>query len=226
MKNNILLDADQTILDFVRSSKESLAAAMREAGMPYAETDFSVYKRINDAIWREYERGEITKARLSVGRFARFFAEKGIDGDPALLNALYFSKLCRTGYLLDGAAEFLARLKERGRVFLITNGTPAAQYGRLDALGIRSLFDGIFVSDEIGFAKPDPRFFGYVLSAAGAAREDCIVIGDSLTSDIAGANAAGIYSVWYAPQGEPLGAVPDAVARSYAEVLSAVDAAV
>ena len=210
MKNNILLDADQTILDFVRSSKESLAAAMREAGLPYAETDFSVYKRINDAIWREYERGEITKARLSVERFARFFAEKGIDGDP----------------LLDGAAEFLARLKERGRVFLITNGTPAAQYGRLDALGIRSLFDGIFVSDEIGFAKPDPRFFGYVLSAAGAAREDCIVIGDSLTSDIAGANAAGIYSVWYAPQGEPCGAAPDAVARSYAEVLSAVDAAV
>ena len=82
MKNNILLDADQTILDFVRSSKESLAAAMREAGLPYAETDFSVYKRINDAIWREYERGEITKARLSVERFARFFAEKGIDGDP------------------------------------------------------------------------------------------------------------------------------------------------
>ena len=226
MKTDILLDADETILDFVRSSKESLSAAMREAGLPYAETDFSVYKRINDAIWREYERGEITKARLSVGRFARFFAEKGIDGDPALLNALYFSKLCRTGYLLDGAAEFLARLKERGRVFLITNGTPAAQYGRLDALGIRSLFDGIFVSDEIGFAKPDPRFFGYVLSAAGAAREDCIVIGDSLTSDIAGANAAGIYSVWYAPQGEPCGAAPDAVARSYAEVLSAVDAAV
>lgn len=226
MKTDILLDADETILDFVRSSKESLSAAMREAGLPYAETDFSVYKRINDAIWREYERGEITKARLSVGRFARFFAEKGIDGDPALLNALYFSKLCRTGCLLDGAAEFLARLKERGRVFLITNGTPAAQYGRLDALGIRSLFDGIFVSDEIGFAKPDPRFFGYVLSAAGAAREDCIVIGDSLTSDIAGANAAGIYSVWYAPQGEPLGAAPDAVARSYAEVLSAVDAAV
>ena len=226
MKTDILLDADETILDFVRSSKESLSAAMREAGLPYAETDFSVYKRINDAIWREYERGEITKARLSVGRFARFFAEKGIDGDPALLNALYFSKLCRTGYLLDGAAEFLARLKKRGRVFLITNGTPAAQYGRLDALGIRSLFDGIFVSDEIGFAKPDPRFFGYVLSAAGAAREDCIVIGDSLTSDIAGANAAGIYSVWYAPQGEPCGAAPDAVARSYAEVLSAVDAAV
>lgn len=226
MKTDILLDADETILDFVRSSKESLSAAMREAKLPYDEADFAVYKRINDTIWREYERGEITKARLSVGRFARFFAEKGIDGDPALLNALYFSKLCRTGYLLDGAAEFLARLKERGRVFLITNGTPAAQYGRLDALGIRSLFDGIFVSDEIGFAKPDPRFFGYVLSAAGAAREDCIVIGDSLTSDIAGANAAGIYSVWYAPQGEPLGAAPDAVARSYAEVLSAVDAAV
>ena len=221
MKTDILLDADETILDFVRSSKESLSAAMREAKLPYVEADFAVYKRINDTIWREYERGMIAKPKLAVERFLRFFAEKGIDGDAALMNKLYFGSLCRTGYLLEGAEEFLRELKKRGRVFLITNGTPAAQYGRLDALGIRSLFDGIFVSDEIGFAKPDPRFFGYVLS-----REDCIVIGDSLTSDIAGANAAGIYSVWYAPQGEPCGAAPDAVARSYAEVLSAVDAAV
>ena len=100
MKTDILLDADETILDFVRSSKESLSAAMREAGLPYAETDFSVYKRINDAIWREYERGMIAKPKLAVERFLRFFAVKRIDGDAALLIIQDFGCLCPTGYLL------------------------------------------------------------------------------------------------------------------------------
>lgn len=226
MKNNFLLDADETILDFVRSSKKSLAVAMREAGLPYEETDFTVYKRINDGIWREYERGEIAKPKLSVERFSRFFAEKGIKGDPVQLNALYFSALSRTGYLMDGAEDFLLQLKMRGKVFLITNGTPAAQYGRLDALGIRSAFDGIFVSDEIGFAKPDPRFFEYVLQRISVSSENCVVIGDSLTSDIAGANAAGINSVWYNPcrRQLPSGVRPDAIACTYTEVLAALDA--
>lgn len=224
MRNNFLLDADETILDFVRSSRESLRAAMREAGLPYAEEDFSVYKDINDGVWREYERGALTKPRLVVERFARFFSAKGIEADPAAVNALYFARLCRTGYLFDGAEAFLHALQERGKVFLITNGTPAAQYGRLRAVGLLNAFDGIFVSDEIGFAKPDARFFSFVLGSTNLAPEECIVIGDSLSSDIAGANASGILSVWYAPRGgEPRGARPDAVARSYAEVLSAVD---
>lgn len=225
MRNNFLLDADETILDFVRSSRESLRVAMAEAGLPYSEEDFAVYKSINDRVWREYEQGLLTKPRLVVERFARFFAAKGIDADPAAVNALYFSHLCRTGYLLDGAEEFIRALHERGKIFLITNGTPAAQYGRLEALGLRRAFDGIFVSDEVGYAKPDVRFFDAVLRGAGLKREECIVVGDSLTSDIAGAAASGICSVWYAPQGaQPRGAVPDAVARNYAEILSAVDA--
>lgn len=225
MKNNFLLDADETILDFVRSSRESLCAAMCEAGLPYKEEDFAVYKAINDGVWREYEQGLLTKPRLVVERFARFFAAKGVDADPAAVNALYFARLCRTGYLLDGAEPFLRALKERGKVFLITNGTPAAQYGRLEAVGLRDSFDGIFVSDEVGYAKPDVRFFSSVLLRAGIGRDSCIVIGDSLTSDIAGANASGICSVWYAPRGtEPQGARPNAVARTYEEVLSAVDA--
>ena len=221
---NFLLDADETILDFIRSSKESLAYAMRELHIPYSESDYSEYKRFNDAVWREYEQGKMTKKTLQTERFARFFDHLHIKADPLAAHTVYFEKLCRTGYLLDGAGEFLDALRERGRIFLVTNGTPAAQYGRLASVGLDGFFDGVYVSDEIGFKKPDPRFFGYLLEKEGLAKEECVVIGDSLTSDIAGANAAGLCSVWYAPSGgEPIGAKPDFIAKSYGEVLGILD---
>ena len=221
---DILLDADETILDFPRSSEESFRFAMRAAGIPYAEGMFKEFKKVNDGLWKEYERGEMPKSRLVVERFVRFFARRGIQADAAAVNKLYFDKLCGTGYLLAGAREFLDALKERGKVYLITNGTPPAQYGRLDSLGIRPLFDGIFVSDEIGAAKPSREFFAYVLAAVGKEAKDCVAIGDSLTSDIAGANNSGIPCIWYAPSGgKPAAAEPDYIARDYAEVLRILD---
>lgn len=224
MRNNFLLDADETILDFIRSSRESLHYAMGEMGLPCSEETFALYKSVNDGVWREYEQGKLTKPQLMRVRFVRFLNALGAEGDAERLNAIYFDKLSRTGYLLDGAADFLRELKKRGRVFLITNGTPAAQYGRLASCGLRDFFDGIFVSDEIGFAKPDRRFFEFVLQKEKLSREECIVIGDSLSSDIAGAANAGIVSVWYDPSGKAAeGVVPDHIARDYTQILKIVD---
>lgn len=224
MRNNYLLDADETVLDFVRSSRESLDYAMQMMGLPGGGDTFALYKAVNDGVWREYEQGKITKKQLMTLRFVRFLERLGLRADAEKLNAVYFEKLSHTGYLLDGAMDFLRGLKKRGRVFLITNGTPAAQYGRLEALGLRGFFDGIFISDEIGYAKPDRRFFAYVLEKSAVRKEDCIVIGDSLSSDIAGAAAAGILSVWYNPSGKPAaGAKPDYTAKNYGEILALLD---
>lgn len=224
MKNNFLLDADETVLDFIRSSEESFRAAMNELGERQAAERYAEFKEINDGLWREYERGEICKKDLMTARFSRFFARLQSSADAKEANGLYFNKLCRTGYLLPGAAEFMRELKRRGRIYLITNGTPAAQYGRLESLGLNGFFDGVFVSDEIGYAKPDVRFFEFVLASARVKREDCLVIGDSLTSDIKGANASGIESIWFNPKGKTAsGARPDHTADSYRGVLEIVD---
>lgn len=221
-----LLDADETILDFVRSSKESLAAAMREIGVPYDDSMYDEYKRINDGVWREYEQGKLTKPALMRERFTRFFAHLGISADEEAANGSYFAHICRTGYLLDGAMDFLDALKARGRIFLVTNGTPAAQYGRLASLGLENFFDGIYISDEIGYKKPDRRFFDLLIEREGLNRENCLVIGDSLTSDIAGANNAGLLCVWYDPSGKAAeGAKPDFIAKSYDEILRIADGA-
>ena len=78
MRNNYLLDADETILDFLRSSRESFAQAMAWAGMPRLASDYEKFRAVNDALWKAYERGEVTKFRLVVERFARFFAAEGV----------------------------------------------------------------------------------------------------------------------------------------------------
>lgn len=223
MWNNFLVDADETILDFIRSSKESFYFALEEAGIPCPQGRFEQFKMINDSLWREYEKGEIKKERLVVERFARLFMANGIEKDAAKVNKIYFDKLCKTGYMLEGAKSFLFALKELGKIYLITNGTPAAQYGRLEALGIRNIFDGIFVSDEIGFAKPSREFFNFVLNSIGRPARECVVIGDSLTSDIRGANLSGISSIWYAPAGG-VGVVekPDYTAKNYEDILNII----
>lgn len=224
MKNNFLLDADETILDFIRSSGESFQAAMEELGETRAAEHYDDFKKINDSLWLEYERGEICKSDLMTARFSRFFAGLHCGADAGEANRLYFTKLCRTGYLLPGASEFIRELKRRGRIYLITNGTPAAQYGRLESLKLTDFFDGIYVSDEIGYAKPDVRFFEFVLTANGVKRENCLVIGDSLTSDIKGANSSGIESIWYNPKGKKAeGACPDHTADSYRGILEIID---
>lgn len=224
MIDRFLLDADETILDFVRSSRESFAYAMAQAGAPELGADYPRFKSINDELWRAYERGEVTKPQLMRERFTRFFAQAGKAGqDAEEVNAVYFRTLCRTGYLLEGARGFLEELSRRGRVYLITNGTGAAQYGRLEAVGLREAFAGIFVSDEVGFAKPDKRFFDIVLKKAGAVPSQCAVIGDSLTSDMAGAKNAGIVGIWYNARGQAGAEGFDYAARSYEEVLAVVD---
>ena len=84
MRNNYLLDADETILDFVRASKESLAEAMRELNIPYRDSDYAVYKRFNDAVWRRKGKRNIFRQNLpfglSAGRCDGIFARAEKEG--------------------------------------------------------------------------------------------------------------------------------------------------
>lgn len=220
-----LLDADETVFDFIASSKESLRYALSMFSLPYSDEIYSLFKKHNDAVWREYERGALTKAQLRVKRFECFFAEQGVIADAASVDKIYFDKLCTTGYLLDGADAFLSGLKERGEIYMITNGTTAAQEGRIGASGIGKYLDGVFISDELGVAKPHREFFDQVFSAVRKDKKRCVVIGDSLSSDILGANNAGVDSIWYNPKGqkEESFARPTFTAGGYEDILRIID---
>lgn len=221
-----LLDADETIFDFIQASKSSLQFSLEHYSIPYSPEIYVLFKKFNDGVWREYERGEIDKAQLRVRRFERFFSALGVCADAKAVDGLYFKTLCNAGVLLEGAEEFLNALSVRGKIHLLTNGTTAAQKGRIAASGINSYLSNVFISDELGIAKPRKEFFDIVLQTIACDKSKCIMIGDSLSSDILGANNAGIDCIWFNPSHSSQGhgdACPDYVAYSYAEVLNIID---
>ena len=154
---------------------------------------------MNDSLWKEYEKGTISQDEIKARRFEIFLRKIGRnDVDYAKLAKLYQENLSNEAILIPGAIETLGRVKGKKGIssFIITNGTPSVQRSRIEKADIGKYFDDVFISREIGFQKPDVRFFDYVLEKIKGVREKSIVIGDSETSDIKGAVNAGMRSIY------------------------------
>ena len=198
-KSIILIDADDTLFDFHRSEKEALFNTLRHFGMEPSDEKHESYMRINDENWKALERGEFTKDEIVVRRFAMYLDKcEKIAVDPLEMHLFYHDELSKLGYLYPTAEPFLKEMKRRGkRVFLITNGLIKVQNGRLDDSGLRKYLDGVFISDAVGYEKPDLRYFEYVASRIeNFERSEAVVIGDSLTSDMRGAVNFGLDRIW------------------------------
>ena len=106
--------------------------------------------------------------------------------------------------LLPGAEELCQVLSRDHRLYLLTNAVASVQKTRFANSAIAPYFQGVFISEEVGVGKPDSAYFDYVFHAVpGLARDNALVIGDSLTSDIQGANNAGLPCCWFNPKGQP-----------------------
>lgn len=194
---DIFLDLDDTVLDFKKGQHDALFDACAEYGLLIDEDDYKKYDRINKEAWKSFERGEIEKSRMLVKRYRDFLDYKKTSGDAEVLNALYAKNLAKQGCLLPGAEEGLRYLKSKYRLHIVTNGNVLTQKGRLKAAGLQDFFDNVFISDEIGFRKPQVEFFTYALTKSGAPKETTIVVGDSPSSDILGAYNVGLDAVLF-----------------------------
>ena len=212
----LLLDADGTLLDFDQDMLHAFQATFETCfarQRPYAPELLEIYERCNDRWWKKLERGECEKSQLFTGRFRDFLAETGLSGDPEQINETYFKNLGQGGALLPGALELVRDLSEQYELYIVTNGNAATQKTRLERSGLLNYVNSYFVSEDAGAAKPDVRYFDYVFSRIpGFAKEEALLIGDSLTSDMMGAQNAGIDAVWYCPQG---GEVPEGLSIPY-----------
>ncbi|MBR6727419.1 MAG: YjjG family noncanonical pyrimidine nucleotidase [Clostridia bacterium] len=193
----ILFDADNTLFDFFRSERGALTDALRRLGVVPSEDMIATYSAINDGMWKRLERGEITKSELRVARFYEFCRHFSLSLDAPTLANVYMEQLSAKGYLMDGALEVCTALAKRCRLYIITNGIASIQHGRFDRSPLMPLFQGLFISDELGCDKPSKAYF----DAVAAAIPDfdpvtTLVVGDSLTSDIAGGIGAGLDTCW------------------------------
>lgn len=201
----LLWDIDGTLLDFHEAQKHAIRACFEEYGLGYCSDEMlRVYDGINRRAWQRLERKEITKEQTLLGRFYEFFEQFGIPTECIpRFNASYQVRLGDYPVFTAGAMETVRALKEAGYPqFAVTNGTVVAQERKLARTGLDQIFDEIFISDKVGAEKPSEQFFEPVLAAAeryalGVKKEEILIIGDSLTSDMQGGLNIGIRTCWY-----------------------------
>ena len=200
----LLFDADNTLFDFDQAERNAHLLLCRAHGLAFSEEGYQLYHKCNADLWRDFDRGLCTKEYLLVERFRRYLAITGERADPEALNRDHLRALGEGAMLLPGAEELCRVLSRDHRLYLLTNAVASVQKARFANSAIVPYFQGVFISEEVGVGKPDSAYFDYVFHAVpGLARDNALVIGDSLTSDIQGANNAGLPCCWFNPKGQP-----------------------
>lgn len=207
----LLFDADNTLLDFSAAEKKAFRETCQTAGILCSDEGYRQYSHINDGLWKKLERGEITAEKLKVERFRQWLAwyrqTEPTDHrivTPEEMRDAYVAALGKQSDLMPGAAEVCRTLSMRyPHMYVITNGIGEIQRARFAATPILRYFGKLFISGEIGYAKPDQRFFESVLSELCITdRRTVLVIGDSLSSDMAGAIGVGLDCCYFSPNGK------------------------
>ena len=200
----LLCDADDTLFDFRTAEENAFAEICAAASLGDARALLPVYSRINAALWRLLERGGITQSALRTRRFELFLAEIGRGELDAYRMGMDFADaLSRQGVLLPGALDAVRRWSRVLPVVVVTNGIARVQHGRMERCEARHFISGMVISEEVGAAKPNPRMLHLAMEQAGVSDvRRALMLGDSLTSDIAAAKNAGMDACWYNPQGK------------------------
>lgn len=200
----LLIDLDDTILDFHKAEQVALGKTLCAFGLTPEEAVIARYSQINREHWERLERKELTREEVLVGRFEVLFREYGLLVDPVQCARTYEGNLSIGHYFLPGAPEALECLSKRYRLYLASNGTARVQAGRLESANIRHYFQDVFISQEMGANKPDILYFQRCFDRIpGFVPEKTMIVGDSLTSDILGGIQAGIHTCWVNPSGKP-----------------------
>lgn len=203
MIKKIIIDVDDTLFDFRKSERLAISETLSDLGIEPNDETVSLYSRINHEQWKALERGEVKREELLFRRFELLFEALGVEGSSKLAQSKYERHLGEQVHYVDGAIELLEQLLPRYELYIASNGTAIVQDPRIEKSGISRYFKGIFISERIGYNKPDRRFFDVCLEKMGCPeRSEVIIFGDSLTSDILGGINAGVATCWFNPSGK------------------------
>jgi putative hydrolase of the HAD superfamily len=207
----LFFDLDHTLWDFETNSRLALGLGhetMGLAGLGVASVEawIASYERANDWCWAEFRAGRMDKATLRAERFRLAFKGLGVPAETQICERLgehYIETSPMQTSLIEGTLEVLEVLKDRGHhMVILTNGFEEVQHIKVDNSGLSGFFSGVYTSDFLGVKKPNPKAFEFAAEAAGIAMNAGIVmIGDSIESDIDGAQSVGWDAVHFNPDG-------------------------
>ena len=199
----LLFDADDTLFDYGQAEAGALRLTFEQLGVRFDPAYLPVYQRINRQIWQDFEQGKISAEALRTRRFELLFEAIGVTIDAERFSAAYLPNLATQSELTEGALEVVRALHGKYRLAIITNGLRDVQRPRLAQSAIRDYIADIVISEEVGAVKPEGAIFDAAFQRMGRpGKDEVLLIGDSLTSDVAGGSAYGIDTCWFNPEGK------------------------
>ncbi len=229
----LIFDADHTVIDYTKDEREALKKILPTLGIEPTEEVLDACNQISVDAWvgaglnevhteyiqREYHNlYHIHVKRIFEGIFKKFPS----SADPQEVG-LQFAKLLEApAVLCEGVEEVVPVLSKKYELCIATNGMTEMQYGRLSEIG--KYFTKLYISEEMGVIKPVPKFFDRIFEEMKVGKSECLMIGDSLSSDICGAIQSGMDSCWLNRRGvkNDTGLIPTYEIKSLKELLTIV----
>ncbi len=198
---HLIFDFDHMIFDTDESEAMAFGHALRAHGVNAPEPLLPQYQLINQALWRQVEKGTLTPNDVKGERFKSLAEDAGLSYDAEAVSESYTDGLAQFGELYAGALDLVNELNANYSLSMVTNGLGPVQRGRLDRIGLGGVFEPLVISGETGVSKPRVEIFQLIFDAhPEIPRSQFLMIGDSLTSDMQGGINAGIDTCWYNPQ--------------------------
>ena len=200
----VFIDIDNTLLDFDEYVRCTMRDGFEHFGLcPFEPWMYDVFTVENNKLWRRIEDATLTFEELQTIRWNTVFKKLGIDFDGPKFERYFRDCLHESAIPVEGAEELLKALSGRYILCAASNGPYEQQLHRLDIAGMRDYFDYIFISEDLGVSKPAKEFFDAAFERMNKDRSDtirpdeCLMIGDSLSSDIAGGRNCGMKTCFY-----------------------------
>lgn len=207
----ILFDIDNTLLSFSEYVKQTMKTGFEKFGIAtYKDEMFSVFNKINSGLWRSLEKGEIDFNKLQKIRWNMIFEALGVSADGEAFEKYFRECLFDNAIPEKDAMEILEYLHSKYTLCVASNGPYLQQVNRLKVGGMLPYFSHLFISEEIGYSKPSKEFFDTCINRLNSKSQqllkpcEIMIIGDSLTSDMAGGIQCGMQTCFYNPENKPI----------------------
>lgn len=201
MYRAIFIDIDDTLLDYIPCCREAF-----ELALPEHPEYFDLFFEISGRLFSEAKHGLHTIAEVMELYPKEFIATIGYPPeavDP--FKHAFRAAWGKTHTLVPGAKEMLENLRAKGyRLFAASNSFGNLQRSRLEKAGILKYFEDTYISMDIGYDKPDIRFYQEALRRCGLQAKEVLMIGDSMTTDVIGAQKAGMDALFFDRQKDDL----------------------
>ena len=201
---HLFFDLDHTLWDFEANAKETLydlhmAHNLQNRGVYSFDSFFNQYSYHNQKLWDRYTKGFIKQEELRWKRMWLALLDFKI-ADEALSKQMsvdFLQILPQKKNLFPYTIEILTYLKEKGYpMHLITNGFDTVQHSKLASSNLRSFFTEVITSENSNSLKPNKEIFEFAMKRCNTNADECIMIGDNLDADIAGAMNVGLDTVF------------------------------